>query len=271
MSGVQRVKPLAHTPERVLAVPTPPPRRMVLGGALVTGCVFIGLMTVFFRDSMVGVVLLDSQSRLFPYPFTIQNLMHLTFFLGLGELLVRWQAARREEALLGRRYLPEDDSTVLQAHDLGSIRRLVARDYDGDRGFLPYLIDLSILQFQSTRSVEQAVSVLNSNLELISHRVDLRYSMLRYIAWVIPTFGFIGTVVGIAWTLAQVDPDALELRELTSSLAVAFNTTLVALMLSAVLVFLLHIVQHAEEMSVNRAGQYTLRNLINRLYTGGGG
>ena len=238
--------------------------------SLVSGCLFIGLMTLLVGKTGAGVVLLDSKTQLFPYPLTIQNLLHLLFFVGLGEIYIRWRVALREQSFMNKGYLPEDDETVLQSHDLGPIRLQLAKQHDGEHGFLPSLIDMCILQFQSSRSVDQTVSVLNSSLELIAHRVDLRYSMLRYIVWVIPTIGFIGTVIGIAWTLSQVDPNAPDLLEkLTTYLAVAFNTTLVALILSAILVFLLHLVQRLEEKSVNNAGHYTLKNLINRLYTGG--
>ena len=157
---------------------------------------------------------------------------------------------------------------LLQSHDLAPIRQEVTRESDGDHGFLPSLIDLCILQFQASRSVDQTVSVLNSSLELINHRVELRYSTLRYLVWVIPTIGFIGTVVGISQALGQAAVTE-DLKVLTDLLAVAFNTTLVALGLSAVLVFFLHVVQRQEEHSVNMAGNYTLVNLINRLYTGG--
>ncbi len=237
--------------------------------SLVSGCLFIGLMTLLVGKTGAGVVLLDSDTQLFPYPFTIQNLMHLLFFVGLGEICIRWRVAIREQGFMNKGYLPEDDETVLQSHDLGPIRLQLAKQHDGEHGFLPSLIDMCILQFQSSRSVDQTVSVLNSSLEFIAHRVDLRYSMLRYIVWVIPTIGFIGTVTGIALTLTQVDPNAPDLEKLTASLAVAFNTTLIALILSAILVFLLHLVQRLEEKSVNNAGHYTLKNLINRLYTGG--
>jgi len=50
-------------------------------------------------------------------------------------------------------------------------------------------------------------------------------------------------------------------------LAVGFDCTMVALVESAILVFCLHIVQEKEELAVNLAGTYTLRNLINRLYS----
>ena len=237
--------------------------------SLVSGCLFIGLMTLLVGKTGTGVVLLDSETQLFHYPFTIQNLMHLLFFVGLGEIYIRWRVALREQSFMNKGYLPEDDETVLQSHDLGPIRLQLAKQHDGEHGFLPSLIDMCILQFQSSRSVDQTVSVLNSSLELIAHRVDLRYSMLRYIVWVIPTIGFIGTVTGIALTLAQVNPNAPDLQNLTASLAVAFNTTLIALILSAILVFFLHLVQRLEEKSVNNAGHYALKNLINRLYTGG--
>jgi hypothetical protein len=53
------------------------------------------------------------------------------------------------------------------------------------------------------------------------------------------------------------------------TLGVGFDCTLVALVQSAILVFILHLTQEKEEMAVNSVGTYTLRNLINRLYAGG--
>ena len=156
----------------------------------------------------------------------------------------------------------------LEASDLGPIRKRVSRLFDKTRGILPSLIDLSILQFQSGRSVDQTVAVTTSNLDLIQHRVDLSYSLVRYIAWVIPTLGFIGTVIGIGSALASVPAGGnVKMEDLAHLLAVGFDCTMVALVESAVLVFVLHIVQEKEELAVNLAGTYTLRNLINRLYS----
>ena len=136
--------------------------------------------------------------------------------------------------------------------------------------FLPRLIHRVVTQFQTTRSVDQANALLNSSLELFLHEIDLRYSMVRYVIWVIPALGFIGTVMGISLALAYAGAadlqDPLLLAGLTKQLAVAFDTTLLALVLSAVLVLAQHLVQAYEERSLNQAGQYCLDNLINRLY-----
>jgi flagellar motor component MotA len=100
--------------------------------------------------------------------------------------------------------------------------------------------------------------------------------MIRYFAWFIPTLGFIGTVIGIALALSTAgnppdvgDSEALRewMQALTRDLGVAFNTTLVALMLSSVLVLLMHIAQEMEELALNKSAQYCLDNLINRLWT----
>lgn len=248
---------------------------ILLMSVLVTA-IFIGLLSqLLTAGGPAALVILDYQGTPppgypFVYPFTIQNLTHLLLFLGMGEVFRRWRAAAHEQALLSQHLLPEDYSVILQSHDLPPIRARVANLHDGEQGFLPGLIDLCILQFLASRSVDQTVSVLNSSLELLMHRVDLRYNMLRYLTWAIPTVGFIGTVIGISLALAMIDPKATAqpLGEIALALGVSFYTTLVALVESAILVFFMNLVQVREELAVNAAGHYVLTNLINRLYAG---
>ena len=71
--------------------------------------------------------------------------------------------------------------------------------------------------------------------------------MIRYIAWAIPSVGFIGTVRGIGDALGQAHK-AIEgdIFGVTKSLGVAFNSTLIALIISIVLMFLLYQLQQAQ-------------------------
>lgn len=244
-----------------------PKRSTAIVLALLASVVFIGFLTFVLPDR-AAVLVLDYPSKHFFYPFTIQNIMHVVFFVGLGALFVRWRIAVRENNFLRAHFLPEDDRTVLVSHDLGPIRRRVANLFDHDNGFLPSLIDLAILQFQSSSSVEQAAGVMNQQLDLISNRVEMRYGLVRFIAWVVPTLGFIGTVYSLGASLSSAgDPNKpLDLHDVAKTLGVGFDCTMVALVESAILVFLLHLVQEREESALNGAGDYTLRNLINRLY-----
>jgi biopolymer transport protein ExbB/TolQ len=238
--------------------------------ALVAGCIFILVLTLIFPEDSFGAALLleHSHDSPFPYPFTIQNMIHLLFFVGLGELFVRARVGSWETAQLHAHFLPEDEADVLRIEDLGSIRRRVANRFDGDNGFLASLINMAVLQLQSTRSIDQAVSVLQTSLGLLESKVEQRYAMVRYLAWVIPTMGFIGTVSHLGNALRLVNPDHMDISAVTTALAIAFNTTLVALIESAILVLIQHVVQTREDAAVGSAGEYCLKNLINRLYVG---
>ena len=252
------------------------PRRLFghpayLATALTLGILAIALMSAYLPDD-IAVILLDVKSTTFP--ITVQTVMWIVFFGGLGELTVRLKDAAAEKAELSVGYLPEDERTILQSPDLRDLyaraRAAVAPGGPSEDRFLPRLIQRVVVQFQTSRSIEQANALLNSSLELCLHEIDLRYSMIRYVVWLIPTLGFIGTVVGISLALsfaggADVQDPAL-LSELTVRLAVAFNTTLLALVMSAILVLAQHIIQAREERALNQAGQYCLDHLINRLY-----
>jgi len=241
--------------------------------SLLTGVLFIALLSYLCRDpgSRIGAFMLDRHTSSFLYPFTIQNVMWLMFFIGCGELWIRFREATKELAQVSLSYLPEDEASMLRAQDLGPIYNKVKGVPEERQFFLQRLILRCILQFQASRSVDQSNSLFNSSLELFQHEMELKYNMLRYVVWLIPTLGFIGTVVGIAFALdfaaGVEDPqDPALLGEIAGRLGVAFYTTLLALLQSAILMFALHIAQGREEMSLNRCGQYCLDNLINRLY-----
>jgi len=247
------------------------------GGAYIVAAILTVLFItvgsyIFPKDSTLAIFLFDHSTKSFfspVYPFTIQNAMYLMMAVGLADLWVRHAATRREEGYLKAKLLPEEDTAVLQIDDLGAIRRKVAALQADENAFLPQLIDLSILQLFTSRSLEQTVEIYTSMLELISHRLDLAYQTMRFLVWVIPTTGFIGTVVGISIALEGMqDPKNIEFEKVTSGLAVAFYTTILALVLSAILVLLQNVVQRREETALNRSAQYTLKNLINRIYTG---
>lgn len=225
---------------------------------------------------IAGQLLLDRGSALnepgVTYPFSVQNVMWVVFFASMGELVVRYASTRIEEKQLAIGYLPEDESTMLTAAERGDIFAAVSQSRNADTCFLPRLIRRSIMQYETTKSIEHASSTVVSNADIYLHEIDLKYNLLRYMMWLIPSLGFIGTVIGISLALAYAGQpgrieDPLLLTNVTQKLAVAFNTTLLALILSAVLVYLSGLIQTREERSLNRASQYCLDNLVARLFT----
>ena len=90
--------------------------------------------------------------------------------------------------------------------------------------------------------------------------------MIRYIAWAIPSIGFIGTVRGIGSALGQAHR-AVEgdISGVTASLGVAFNSTFIALVISILVMFLMYQLQLHQERLVIDSQQYSERNLMAHL------
>ncbi len=199
--------------------------------------------------------------------FSVQAFMWVAMFIGLGDLFLRWRALGGERRALSANLLPEDERTVLQAGDLRPYY-LKARSHPY-AVVLPTLIRRLTMDFRKSRDTDRTNALLDSSLELMLHQLDLRYTLLRYVVWLIPTLGFVGTVIGIANAMAfagsgAVAADAL-LSPTTQKLAVAFYTTLLALLQSSVLVWGMQSVQAGEEGVINQAGEYCLENLVMRL------
>ena len=245
-------------------------RLITLLVSLVTAIVVIALLSRLLPPEAASILLDINRAS---WPFTVQNILWIAFFAGLGELSIRWRAGRLEESQIDRNYLPEDEETVLRpGDDMTPIYQKVRASKYREVCFVPRLIERCVLGFTLSHSADQTNSLLNSSLELYLHEIDLRYNIIRYITWVIPSLGFIGTVIGIMLALnyagdrANVEsPDML--YQVTERLGVAFSTTLLALVMASILVFIQNVVQGKEENALNKAGQYCLDNLINRLYS----
>jgi biopolymer transport protein ExbB/TolQ len=211
----------------------------------------------------------DAEGRLTDQrnPLAVQTFMWVAMFIGLGELWLRWRALRAERALLSMELLPEDERSLLTAEDLRPIY-VKARSLSRT-SVLPVLVRRLSMEFRKSKSIDRVNALLDTSLELFLHQLDLRYTLIRYLVWVIPTLGFVGTVIGIADAMAFAGSGAAEMENLlgptTQRLAVAFYTTLVALLQSGVLVFGMNSLQAGEEKVINDAGNYCLENLVMRL------
>jgi biopolymer transport protein ExbB/TolQ len=247
-------------------------------GSIVAGMltvVFFNVVPLQFLGADISVIVADWRTTVNAdhsitrenHWVSVQAFMWLAFFAGLGELWIRRCAVRSEAWLLKIGMLPEDERTMLTSDKLGPI--YVRARTTAPEAMLPTLLRRLIMEFRKSLSVDRVSNVMDSSLDLMLHQMDLRYTMLRYLVWIIPTLGFLGTVIGIADALAFVGSGQAPMDELltptTMKLGVAFYTTLLALIQSGVLMLGLNLIQAADERVLNEAGQYCLDNLVIRL------
>jgi len=116
---------------------------------------------------------------------------------------------------------------------------------------------------------------LAERARLDSDVLDSSYTMLRVLVWAIPILGFIGTVLGISQAVsgfsesvgsaANLEVMRESIGSVTTGLGVAFDTTLLALVMSILIMFPLSALQKAEEELLAHCDRYCDRNLLNRL------
>ena len=121
-------------------------------------------------------------------------------------------------------------------------------------------------RFRATRSIQDASSTAREVCAAESDRLDSELAMIRYIAWAIPSIGFIGTVRGIGDALTQAHRAVQgDISGVTEALGVAFNSTFIALLLSLVLMFVLHQLQLKQERQVLDTESYVDERLLANL------
>lgn len=128
---------------------------------------------------------------------------------------------------------------------------------------LPDFLLAALHRFQATNSVQDAASAVKERAELVADNLDSELSLIRYIAWAIPAVGFIGTVRGIGDALTHAE-EAIkgDLTGVISALGLAFNSTLVALILSMVLMYMLHMLQSRQEALILELQNYCREKLV---------
>ncbi len=158
----------------------------------------------------------------------------------------------------GERIIPDDALDYYKDMNMA-----MDRNTSWKERLLPQVVLIGLHRFNSTRSIQDVVNAIRERSELAAEEMESDLSLVRYIAWAIPSVGFIGTVRGIGDALAQADK-AIEgdIAGVTSALGLAFNSTLIALLLSIVLMFMLHLVQSRQEGFILDVDTYCREKLV---------
>lgn len=205
----------------------------------------------------------------FSLSLTFQDSMWVIFFLGLLQIASRMRQQKKVEEYQSNSYLPEDFETIIDDGVLTQIIKKSKVDANKDQAILPYMILQICLQFRTNNSISLTSDFLSKQMNLFLHGIELGYNKLKYIIWVIPSIGFMGTVYGIGLAVSKLGEGSLDdpelLTKMAQSLGVAFNTTLLALILSVILQFFVQLFEAKEEKLINDFGKYILDNLINKL------
>ena len=191
-----------------------------------------------------------------------------------------WRLWRNEQAF--------DDSPALLKRVNAAITRGSTRDgsqssnvmFDDDDRMLPLRIR-QLMSFSkesgSNPSVTQLMEVNRESSGLDQEQMAGRFTLTRYILYLLPVIGFIGTVEGISKALMNIsrvlpmvknlDGFLTNLTSVTSALQIAFDSTLLALFLSAALMLVQTLVIRRSEDILARIDRWVVEHVLPRVGT----
>ncbi|WP_299043796.1 MotA/TolQ/ExbB proton channel family protein [uncultured Thermosynechococcus sp.] len=143
------------------------------------------------------------------------------------------------------------------------------------RTLLPNRCARVLAAFLSSGQRQIAVEAAAEDSGSAAAASDASYTIPRVLVWAIPLLGFIGTVVGISQAVSgfssflETAQDVNQIKEgiggVTTGLAVAFDTTLVALVLSILVMIPMVIVERWENKLLLQIDTYINDQLLPRL------
>ncbi|MBY0460793.1 MAG: MotA/TolQ/ExbB proton channel family protein [Gemmataceae bacterium] len=200
-------------------------------------------------------------------------------FLGFEQVLcyvcAAWAAlilqSRYREVLRQRRafrldLLPTEEGARILPEDARPLARKVEQVTGGRPFVLANMIRLGLGKFAISRSATDVAEVVRNQADVEMSRMVTGMSTVNYLAWAIPAVGFVGTVRGLGGAFGVDTQGSAFEQQAKDQLKIAFDCTLVALLLSLVVMYFIHTVQRAEETLVTNAQEYCQEHLLLRLY-----
>lgn len=268
------VPPLCWTrqdPEQVLFFPGARFTRVNTLASLVFGvllAVSFYLVLIPFRGSAVATSF--TQRGFVPYAIVLFSAWALMI------MLLKRSKIRLQRKTLAYSVLPDEPNFVLSAQTVDAVLRRIHELCDDPRHFVLFnRISIALANLRNLGRVSDLDEILNSHSQHDESSMETSYLMLQGLIWAIPVLGFIGTVEGLSaavggfgqvlTTTSDISQIKDALRDVTSGLSVAFETTLQGLLAALVIQLTSIWLKKDEEEFLDSCNEYCAKHIVGRL------
>jgi biopolymer transport protein ExbB/TolQ len=193
----------------------------------------------------------------------IQFLTYFAFFWGWFEVKDMLRAISRERKAFRMNIIPTHEKLVFLPEDINNLKFKLIEFEKKEKYILSDLLKKACTKFRTTGSLSELIDIVSIQIEVSQEKAEGGQSIVRYLTWVIPSIGFVGTVLGISQALIVANSGDMD--KITSLLGVAFDTTLVALVLSIIIMFFVHKLQEETDRFHSDLKEFVIDNLINKI------
>lgn len=193
----------------------------------------------------------------------IQTFTYLAFFWSWFEVKEKLKVIERERRAFKLNLIPTSEKVVFMPSDINNLKFKLQEFERKDKYILSDLLKKACTKFSTSKSLSELIDIVSIQVEISQEKAEGEQSIIRYLTWVIPSIGFVGTVIGISQALIIANSGDME--KITSLLGVAFDTTLVALILSIIIMWFVHQLQEETDRFHSDLKEFVIDNLINKI------
>lgn len=233
-------------------------------GLAVTAAILAAMLPV--RDTRIGGIFLDRGWVNYAETFL--------FCWGITILMMKLRMNTRQERATVLNLFPRNLGREINRHTVsGFIENIYKIPVILRDSLIVNRIRKALELFESRPNNGEVATFLNTQSELDANRSAGSYALIKVFLWAIPILGFIGTVIGLSTAVGSLsmgdnaDPEALKdsINSLTSGLGLAFDTTLLGLILSILMSFPMAAVQKREEETLTIIDAFCNEKVLPKL------
>lgn len=244
-----------------------------LMGIVLAAILYALMLFVFARlpvVSRIAVIYMRPSNQFAVIPATI------FFFGGISILLLKGKKLKLQERALKLSAVPAEPEFVLNEKTAATVLNRIHALVDHPRHFmLLNRIDRALSNFRNIGQVNDVSAILRAQAENDEDLVASSYTVVNGLVWAIPVLGFIGTVLGLSLAIGrftqtlQAGGDLAAIRAslqgVTSGLATAFESTLVALTFTLILQLVITFHQKQEMAFLDECNDYCHLHIVSKL------
>jgi biopolymer transport protein ExbB/TolQ len=216
------------------------------------------------------------------FPYTSKNRSFIPIFTMLfafwsvSILYIKSKKLLMQNRALELALVPQSSDFVLAPSTSTEIINKMYEKVDDPKKFLLLnRIERALSNLKNIGRISDVAEVLTVQSENDDNYMESTYTLIKGFIWAIPVLGFIGTVLGLSQAVggfgnvvaAGADVETLKksLSGVTSGLAVAFETTYIALVAALFIQLWLTMIKKKEEDFLDECSDYCHRNIITKL------
>lgn len=204
---------------------------------------------------------------------------YYTIFLSfwcVAFLILKSKKLKVQQQALAFQIIPDTHDFVLSPMNAQEIlRRLQQNVYHAENFMVLWRVECALSNLKNIGRVADVSSFLNNLAKNDADYTESTYTLPKGLIWAIPVTGFIGTVLGLSQAIggfgaviaggADLDSLNTALGGVTGGLAIAFETTLIALVAALIIQLFMTILQQKEEDFLDACTAYCNKNITMKL------